>query len=251
MLTSQTRATLVQVLQSISPDAVRLLLLKHLDQDLWPVTTHALLELTANAASESVAGLLVELLSGNTAVRAEAPTKYVFDGRLADLRARLRADGFEVIEDGLLRIMPSAESAAKISDGLEQLLTDSDLDPDGKLRRLLRESYESIAATPPDLNGSTTKARIALETIVRRAAAAIARRRGKQAPSDSWGAALQYLRSEAVLAPTEEEAIAKVYTLISPGAHVPKGLTDEQWALVARTFAVSGAYFIAHQYLAA
>ena len=251
MLTNQTRATLVQVFQALSPDAVQLLLLKHLDRDLWPITTHALLELAETAGPEQMAGLLVELLTGNTAVRANAPTKYVFDGCLADLRARLRADGFEVLEDALVRLIPGAEPAAKLTDHLEQVLTSSDLDTDGEIRRLLRESYESIATTPPDLNGSTTKARIALETIARRAAATIAPRRGKQAPTDSWGAALAFLRSETVLALPEEEALAKVYTLISPGAHVPKGLTDEQWALLARTFAVSGAYFLTHQYLAA
>lgn len=251
MLTNQTRATLVQVLLAVSSDAVRLLLLKHFDRDLWPITTHDLLELASAAGPEQMAGLLVELLTGNTAVRADAPTKYVFDGRLVDLRARLRTDGFDVLEDALVRLIPGAEPAAKIADRLEQVLTGSDLDADGDVRRLLSESYESIAGTPPDFNGSTTKARIALETIARRAAALIAPRRGKQPPDDSWGAAIAFLRSEGVLTLPEEEALAKVYTLISPGAHVPKGLTDEQWALLARTFAVSGAYFLTHQYLAA
>jgi hypothetical protein len=198
-----------------------------------------------------MAGLLVELVNGNTAVRANAPTKYVFDGRLADLRARLRVDGFEVINDALVRLVPGAEPVAKITDRLEQVLTGSNLDSDGEVRRLLRESYEGISATPPDFNGSTTKARIALETIARRSAATIATARGRDVPNDTWGAALAFLHAEMVLTKAEEEALAKVYTLISLGAHVPKGLTDEQWALLARAFALSGAYFLTLQYLAA
>jgi hypothetical protein len=251
MLTIRTRASLVQLLQAIAPDSVRLLFLKHFGEDVWPIDSGRLLEATASAGPEPMAGLLIELVSGNTAIRADAPTKYVFDGRLADLRGRLRADGFEVIEDALVRLLPGAEPVAHIADALEEALTGSQLDIDGEIRRLLRESHDDISTVPPDCNGATTKARIALETVARRSAKAIAQRESKVAPADGWGSALAFLRSEGVVAQAEEEALAKVYTLISPGAHVPKGLTDEQWALLARTFAVSSAYFLTHQCLAA
>lgn len=139
-----------------------------------------------------MAGLLVELLSGNTAVRPDTPTKYVFDGRLGDLRGRLRADGLEAIGNSLVRLLPGAEPAAQISDGLEQALAGSDLDADGEVRRLLRKSEESVGATP-DFNDGTTKARIALETVARRSAAAIAGKRSKPAPGDTWGSAVSFL----------------------------------------------------------
>src|SRR5262245_38943905 len=101
MLTNQTLAGLVQVLRALSEDAVRLLFIKHLNRDPSPVTTSNLLDIAASAGPDAVAGLLVELVGGQTGVRADAPTKHVFDGRLADLRGRLRADGFEVGEDAL------------------------------------------------------------------------------------------------------------------------------------------------------
>lgn len=242
---------MVQLLQTISMEPLHLLLIKHLDRHVWPISAHGLLEALSSAKPEEIAGLLIELLSNKTGVRSDAGQKYVFDERLADLRGRLRADGFEVIEDALVRLLPAAEPAAQISDHLEQALAKSGLDSDGKVRRLLRESHASISAAPPDFNDGTTKARIGLETIARRSAAKIANCRGKTAPVDKWGHALVFLRGEAVITLSEEEALAAVYTLISPGAHVPKGLTDEQWALLARTFAVSGAYFLTHQYLAA
>ena len=250
MLTNQTRATLVQLLRAISPEAVHLLFLKHFNYDRL-LTTSDMLDAVSVAPPDKMAGLLVALLSGATAVRADAPTKYVFDGRLADLRGRLRADGFEVIEDALVRLVPAAEPAAQISDHLELTLADSILDNDGAIRQLLRESHLSCSSTPPDFNNGTTKARIALETVACRSAFRVAADRGKAASEDTWGAALAFLQAETVITRAEEEALAKVYTLISPGAHVPKGLTDEEWALLARTFAVSGAYFLTRQFLAA
>ena len=198
-----------------------------------------------------MAGLLVELVGGSTGIRTDAPTKYVFDGRLIDLGRRLRADGFEVIEDALVRLLPTAEPVAQINDHLEATLAGSDLDNDAEVRRLLQDSYASISSAEPDFNDATTKARIALETVARRSAVRVAAAREKAVPADTWGAALAFLYEEQVVTKLEEEALAKVYTLISPGAHVPRGLTDEQWALLARSFAVSGAYFLLHQHLAA
>jgi hypothetical protein len=225
--------------------------MKHCEYDIEDASTDILLRAAREAPADQMAGLLVELLSNSTAIREDAPTKYVYDARLADLRGHLRADGFEVLEDALVRLVPAAEPVAQIRDELDATLPSSDLDGDGAVRQLLRDSHLSCSRTPPDFNAGTTQARIALETLVRRSAAMVAARRGKPAPADTWGAALFFLRSEAVIEQPEEEALAKVYTLISPGAHVPKGLTTEQWALLARTFAVSGAYFVVRQHLAA
>src|SRR6266545_833782 len=54
-------------------------------------------------------------------------------------------------------------------------------------------------------------------------------------PGDTWGAALGFLRMTArPMTVQEEQAVSAVYTLISPGAHRPVGLTDEEWARLAR-----------------
>lgn len=251
MLTNQTRAALVQLLQSISPNGVRLLFLKHFNIDQQYYDTDSLLQLTSSATPEEMTGLLVELVGGQTAIRADAPAKHVFDARIGELARRLRADGFEVIKDALCRLVPAAEPAAQISDYLDDALLTSGVDGDEAIRRMLGESYSSMSASPPNFNDSTTKARIALETVARRTAPLVATKRSRPAPQDSWGSALHFLKAEDVITQAEEDALAKVYTLISPGAHSPKGLTDEQWALLSRTFAISGAYFLIQQYLAA
>ena len=51
---------------------------------------------------------------------------------------------------------------------------------------------------------------------------AIAMNKGGGYPDDSWGKALQFLRAAGIIEPQEEEILARVYTFISPGAHVPK-----------------------------
>ena len=250
MLTNRTAASLVQLFRALSQDAVRLLLIKHLNTDPKPFTVDHLLKIVISAKSDELTGLLIEVVGGSTAIRTDAQTKYVFDGRHADLCGHLRADGFAVVEDSLVRLLPIAEPVAQISDYLEDTLAGSGLDPDGEVTRLLRKSSTSISSAEPDFTDATTKARITLETVARRAAAAIAISRGKAPPDDTWGNALAFLRSEEVVTVTEEKALASVYKLISPGAHLPRGLTDEQWALLARSFSVSGAYFLLHQYLA-
>ena len=251
MLTNRSAAGLVQLFGALSRDAVRLLLIKHLNADPEPFTVDHLLHIVTTAPADELTGLLVEIVGGRTVIRADAPTKYVFDARHADLCGQLRADGFDVVEDALVRLLPTAEPVARISDHLEETLAASGLDNDGEITRLLRESSASISAADPDLNDATTKARIALETVARRSAAAVATARQQAAPNDTWGSALAFLRAQGIVTLPEENALASVYSLISPGAHVPRGLTDEQWALLARSFAVSGAYFLLHQHLVA
>ena len=251
MLTNQSNVALVQLLQSLSADAIRLLFLKHLNESRVDTTSHTLLTLVNYATPDQLVGLLAELLTDRTAIRTDAPTKYVFDARRDELRRCLRADGFAILDGGLTRLVPAAEPTALIADQLEQTLADSGLDSDDEIRRMLQDSHVSMSGLPPDFNDATTKARIALETVARRSAANIAEHRGIAPPADRWGSSLALLRAEGVICTVEEEALAKIYTLISPGTHVPKGLTDEQWALLARTFALSAAYFLVHQHIAA
>ena len=251
MLTNRTASSLVQLFGALSQDAVRLLLFKHLDANPEPFTAEHHLRIVTTAPADKLTGLLVEIVGGRTVIRADAPTKYVFEARHAELCGQLRADGFDVVEDALVRLLPTAEPVARISDHLEETLATSGFDNDGEITRLLRESSAGISAAEPDLNDATTKARIALETIVRRSAAAVATARQQAAPNDTWGSALAFLRTQGIVTLPEENALASVYSLISLGAHVPRGLTDEQWALFARSFAVSGADFVLHQHLAA
>ncbi|MGH9350475.1 MAG: hypothetical protein ACRD26_24770 [Vicinamibacterales bacterium] len=87
---------------------------------------------------------------------------------------------------------------------LEELAA-SGLDADRALDRALNEAAEEFRSQPPDFNESTTKVRIALDTIARRAAPTIAAHRGIPAPGDTWRAALGFLRMPAQLMTVHEE----------------------------------------------
>ena len=144
-----------------------------------------------------------------------------------------------------------AEEVTGIRDKLIEVLGDSGLDADGAIAGSIDGSARAFVAQPPDLNSSVTMVRIVLETIARRGAKALAAKRGAIPPEDSWGKALHFLRAQGAIELPEEEVLVRVYTFTSPGAHVPKGISEEEWARLARTFAVSSSYFLLRRYLAA
>lgn len=238
----QTRGTMVQVLTASSDDATRTFIYKHMG--LSGSHLPRARDIMGRATPDAIRPMLVEMLAHNKALRAGAPVKHVFDDAVAELKRWALHDGWTVEAGALVRVTPLAEEVTGIRDKLTEELAASGLDQDAAIRSALDGSSKDFVAQPPDLNGSITKARIALETIARRAAARIAATKGAPYPQDSWGRALALLKSAGVIEQAEEEIIARVYTFVSPGAHVPKGITAEEWARLARTFAVSSAYFL-------
>ncbi len=175
----------------------------------------------------------------------------MFESGIQDLERWVLHDGWIVESGTLVRVTPAAEEATGVRDKFIHDLATSGLDEDGAIKTAVENSSKDFVAVPPDFNGSTTKVRIALETVARRGATALAKKNGVNYPEDSWGKALQLLRSTGVIEPDEEAILGRVYTFISPGTHVPKGVTAEEWARLARTFGLSSAYFLLRKYLAA
>jgi len=210
------------------------------------------LRVLITAQSDSVNSLVGEIIREKYAVRVDALNKTAFEGRWREIERWLLHDGW-VIEDGqLVRLTPEAEEATSVRDRLIEELKSSDLDNDGAIRKCIEESAKSFMAEPPDYNEATTKVRIALETIARRTATKVADTKGGVAyPEDSWSKALAFLRKADVLELEEEQMMVRVYTFISRGAHVPVGITGEEWARLARTFGLSSSYFILKKYEAA
>lgn len=238
----QIRGTIAQVLASSSDDAVRTFVYKHSGVIGSKIPRPRTI---VNEASHSVIrSMLVELLSANKVLRAAAPLKGVFDESVGELQRWALHDGWIVERTELVRVTPLAEEVTGIRDKFAEDLASSPLDHDGAIRVTLDGSSKDFVAQPPDFNGSITKARIVLETVGRRAAQHIAAANGVPYPEDSWGKALVLLRAQSVIEPTEEEILARVYTFVSPGAHVPKGITEEEWARLSRTFSVSSSYFL-------
>lgn len=242
----QTRGAIVQVLSAVSTTAAETFLYKHLGE--FGIVSY--LPVVASAPPAALKAMLAELLANNKILYKEAPVKHVFLSGVEDLKRWALHDGWTVEEGRLVRLTPVAEETTGIRDRFLQDIQMSGLDDDSAIRVAVENSSKDFVAEPPDFNGATTKVRIALETMARRAAKAIATRKGDGYPEDSWGKALQFLRTAEVIEPQEEEILAKVYTFISPGAHVPKGITAEEWARLARTFGLSSAYFLLRKYVA-
>jgi len=241
----QTRGAIAQILASVSTEGARTFLYKHLGE----LQVSSFLPVLAFAAPEALKAMLTELLANNKLLYAAAPVKHVFMSGIEELERWALHDGW-IVEDGsLVRVTPVAEEITGIRDKFLQDISTSGLDGDGAIKTAVENSSKDFVAQPPDFNGSTTKVRIALETVARRAAAAIDAKTSGIYSDFTWGKALQLLRIAEVIEPQEEEIIARVYTFISPGAHVPKGVTAEEWARLARTFGLSSAYFLLRKYV--
>jgi len=195
--------------------------------------------------------MITEILANNKILRSEAPVKHVFESGVADLERWAFHDGWIVENSALVRVTPAAEEITGIRDKFLQDICSSGLDKNGAINKAVEDSSKNFVAEPPDFNASTTNVRIALETVARRAAEATANIKGGGYPEDSWGKALKFLRSTGVIELPEEKILARVYTFISPGAHIPKGITEEEWARLAKTFGLSSAYFLLKKYEAA
>jgi hypothetical protein len=243
----QTRAAIVQVLSTISTATAETFLYKHLGVSKVP----SFLPVLASAPPEALKAMLTELPANNKILYGAAPVKHVFKSGIEELERWALHDGWIVENGTLVRVTPAAEEATGIRDKFLQDIQTSGLDADSAIKTAVEDSSKNFVAEPPDFNGSTTKVRIALETVARRAAVAVAKKRGAGYLDDSWGKALQFLRSSGVIEGQEEEILARVYTFVSPGAHVPKGVTAEEWARLARTFGLSSAYFLLRKYVAA
>jgi hypothetical protein len=245
----QTRGAMAQVLAVLSEDAARTFVYKHIGMIASKMPP--LRAVVASAPADVVRSMLVELLTNNKMLRSAAPKKFVFDAAIGELERWVLLDGWVVERNALVRVTPMAEEVTGVLDKLIDDLATSGFDHDAAIRTALDDSSKSFVAQPPDFNGSITKVRIALETVAHRAAVRVAAARRIDYSKHSWGKALQFLKLQGVLEQEEEEVLARVYTFISPGAHVPKGMTDEEWARLARTFAVSSTYFLLRKCVAA
>jgi hypothetical protein len=247
----QVNAAAAQALAALTQDAAETLLYKHLNALPADRGMMAFLHIIAGSGDPAVRDLLTELIAERNQLRHAAPTRHVFDSRIDDLARWLFHDGWQ-LEDGALAPLGAAvEEATGVRDRLLTELAASGLDGDGAIQQALNDAATSFNANPPDFNDSSVKSRLALETIARRGAVALAQRRGLQHGDDRWGPALLLLRQTGVIDLDEEQLIARIYTFVSPGAHIPIGVSAEEWARLARTFTLSAAYFLVKRHLAA
>lgn len=251
-LSRHSLSSAAQVLGSLRSDAAEVLVYKHLGvrpEQMYRPGMFGYVEVLETSDPEAVMELVKELMTVSNAIRASAPAGDVFDGHWYELQRWLLHDGWMLDGRELVRLSPAAEEATGIRDALIEQLAASGLDAGGAIRRCIEDAAQAFVREPPDFNACTMNVRIGLETVARNAARFRSANGGAPYPSDSWGHALAYLRQSGILNIDEEQVLARVYTFISPGTHVPTGITEEEWARLARTFGLGAAYFILRTHL--
>jgi hypothetical protein len=158
-------------------------LYKHLDVGNLDPGMMGFVAVMAGSPDDAVGALIAELIEQRNQLRHNAPTLHVFDSRVRDAERWLFHDGWSVNDGRLVALAAAVDEATGVRDLLLDELAASGLDTDHALDGDLNEAAQAFRSDPPDFNESTTKVRIALETVARRAAPAIAARRGLPAPT--------------------------------------------------------------------
>ena len=215
-----------QSLAALTRDAAEVLVFKHIADGHIAPGQAGLLNSVRGGGDEAVGALAAELVSERPQIQHSAPTRHVFDSRVADLGKWLFHDGWNVEDGALVRIAPAVEEATGVRDHVLDQLGASGLDGDGAIRQAINEAATAFNANPPDFNDSVVKVRTALEAVGRRGATQIAQRRQAAYAQDSWGRALTLLRQQNVISQDEEELFARTYHIHQPrSTHSPESLT--------------------------
>lgn len=196
---------------------------------------------------ERIHSLLEEIVRTQGDLRYRVQPRYRYDERWDDLTRCLALDGYRVDENQrtLTPIDPTIEGTLPADDALSQELKQSTLPQSEDILALMERSAQAFRQNPPDHNSALANARVALETLARAIAKARLAKHPGSFDETKWGQVLAYLRTSGLITDKEEQGLAGVHGFVSPGAHTPIGLTDEEMVRLGRSLVASMCYFLA------
>ncbi len=256
MISRRTALSAAQLLAAQPQQDLSLFLAKHFLDLTHLGSGSQVVSLLLNATPAQSIGLLTEIAATAGVLRVQNTKQaYFFDQRLEDLRRCALLDGYRFEGYGyqsgftLVAIEPQIEGTVAVDDDLSAELKRSGLDAGSAIAALLENSAGDFRKQPPDYNGCLTNARVALETLVRNIANTKSAGTSPQ-PYDptKWGQILSYLRTSGMITQKEEEGLSGVYSFVSPGAHSPIGLNEEEFSRLGRSIVVSMCYFLLKRY---
>lgn len=255
MIGHRTRLSFVQFLELQEPMTSIVLLSKYGVPHLSLSHTHLLSDLL-NSLRElddrTVMLALAEIVATTSDLRSKVNPKKRFDERLHDLTQCLLLDGYIIQGKKLIQTDPTISDAAPLEDDLNTALQNSSVPRAQEIITKINDSAGAFRGTPPDYNASLVNARVALETLAGDIAAHVASQR--QAPSpynpSKWGEVLAFLRISGEISTEEEKGLAGVFGFLSPGAHRPVGVPEDQMARLGRSFALNMCWFLVKNHLA-
>lgn len=195
--------------------------------------------------------VLAEVVATAGDLRSRVNPKYRFDERQHDLAQCLLLDGYIIREKKLIQTDPSISDAAPLEDDLIVALQNSGAPRTQEIITKIGDSAAAFRATPPDYNASLVNARVALETLASDIAAHVASQRQISAaynPS-KWGEVVAFLRSSGEITTEEEKGLAGVFGFLSPGAHRPVGIPEDQMTRLGRSFALNMCWFLLNNHI--
>lgn len=255
MIGQRTRHSLAQFLELQEPAVSIVLLGKYGVQHLSLSPGHLLQGLlnTLRALDDrTLMLLLTEVVASLGDLRVRVNPRYRFDERLHDLTQCLLLDGYIVQDRKLSQTDPSIADAAPLEDDLVLALQGSGAPRAQEIIAKIGDSAESFRATPPDYNAALVNARVALETLAVDVAADVASRTPSPASYNpaKWGEVIAFLRTSGEITLEEEKGLAGVFGFLSPGAHRPVGLPEDQMTRLGRSFALNMCWFLLKNHLA-
>ena len=200
------------------------------------------------ADSPGCIAVLEEVVRTNGDLSNQIKPRYRFTERFDDLKRCLALEGYVVTERSMTPVDPSIADTPPLEDDLTRALSASDLETAEDIVQKLSDSAESFRRVPADYNACLTNARVALEATAR--AIALSRFHSDPPGYDPtrWGSIIAHLRANGFFSQEEEKGLVGVYAFLSPGAHRPIGLTEEEACRLGRSLALSMCWYLVKRY---
>lgn len=260
MISERSRLSLAQYLALQGQDFLDVLFRKHGLRSEWEhglrseweqwrdvedSPSQRLVTLIPELPADRLLAVLAEIVSTEADLRDRASEQWgAYRARWEDLKRCLALDDYEVAQGQLRAVEPELPGAASVEDALTAEVHRSGLPSADGVIGLLEQSANAFRQSPPNYNACLSNARAALQTLATEIAQARQKKAGGAFQADKWGQVLVYLRTSGLLTKTAEDLASNVYTFISPGAHQPIGLSEEELVRLGRGMAVSICYFL-------
>lgn len=210
----------------------------------------ALSQSMAEATDGQIYSILDEVARTKRDLRARVTPHYRYEERLSDLERCLLLDGYMIDDGQIVPLDPTVLETPPVEDDLTRALNACGLPGAGLVIEKFQDSAEAFRRSIPNLNASLNDARVALETLAKAIANARLLRHPGNVDQRKWGSVLTYLRQTKFLTDEEERGLAAVFGFVSPGSHIPLGLSELEMARLGRNFAAGMCWFLAKRFLA-
>jgi len=206
-------------------------------------------EATAKATEDQIHAVLSEIVRTKNDLRSRVTPRCRHYERFSDLERCLLLDGYTIKGDELVPQDPTILETPSVEDDLTHALKGCGLPDAGAVVQKLADSAEAFRRSPPNYNASLNDARVAIQTLAMSIAITRLPKRPGIFEEKKWGSVLAYLRSSGFINEDEEKGLAGVFGFVSPGSHLPLGLSEMEMARLGRSFVSGMCWFLVKRFM--